>query len=59
MQRRKEDIGKNSERTSEICVYSRVTDNEGNVVEKQVYRFKNESDPETRVKDMNKAEEEQ
>ena len=56
----KEDTGKkDSERPSEIYVYSKVTDNEGNVVGKQVYRFKNESDPEIRVKDMNKAEEEQ
>lgn len=56
----KEETGKkDSERPSEIFVYSKVTDKEGNVVEKQVYRFKNEPDQETRVRDMNKSREEQ
>lgn len=55
----KEDTGKkDSERPSDIFVYSKVTDNQDNVVEKKVYRFKNESDPETKVHNMTKAEDE-
>ncbi len=54
----KESTGKkDSERPSDIYVYSKVTDREGNVVEKQIYRFKNEPDPKTLVRDMNKKKE--
>lgn len=47
---------KDSQRPSDIFVYSKVTDREGNVVDKKIYHFKNESDPDTHVRNMNKEE---
>lgn len=50
---------RDSQRPSEIYVYSKVTDNDGNVIEKQIFRYRNEPEPETRVRDMNRSREEQ
>ena len=47
---------KDSQRPSDIFVYSKVTDRQGNVVEKKIYHFKNESDPDTHIRNVRKEE---
>lgn len=52
---RREGTGeRDSERPSEIFVYSKVTDNEGKVVDKKIYYFKNDAEDNTHIRNMKK-----
>jgi len=49
---REETQQRDSQRPSDIFVYSKVTDNNGNVVDKKVYHFKNEAENNQRIREM-------
>ncbi len=49
---REETNQRDSQRPSDIYVYSKVTDDKGNVVDKKIYHFKNEPEDNQRIREM-------
>ena len=49
---REETQQRDSQRPSDIFVYSKVTDSSGNVVDKKIYHFKNEAEDNQRIREM-------
>lgn len=53
---REETQQRDSQRPSDLFVYSKVTDSNGNTVDKKIYHFKNEADNNQRIREMNSKE---